>query len=130
MDYFQGINVSYISRDRMRYVGTNPYLQNILYVALGPDMHLYLNSNNPQFFYMKKLRMSAIFEDFDEAVDLLCDDGDDSTEGCDVLDSEFPIREYLVPPLIELVVKELSGFKYQKEDVQNNAKDNMPENSR
>lgn len=130
MDYFQGINVSYISRDRMRYVGTNPYLQNILYVALGPDMHLYLNSNNPQFFYMKKLRMSAIFEDFDEAVDLLCDDGDGSTEGCDVLDSEFPIREYLVPPLIELVVKELSGFKYQKEDVQNNAKDNMPENSR
>lgn len=130
MDYFQGINVSYISRDRMRYVGSNPYLQNILYVALGPDKHLYLNSNNPQFFYMKKLRMSAIFEDFDEAVDLLCDDRDGSSESCDVLDSEFPIREYLVPPLIELVVKELSGFKYQKEDVQNNAKDDMPENSR
>jgi hypothetical protein len=114
----------------MRYVGTNPYLNNIIYASIAPDFHLFLKSNNPQYKYLKKLRMSAIFEDFDEAVDLLCDDGDDSTEGCDVLDSEFPIREYLVPPLIELVVKELSGFKYQKEDVQNNAKDNMPENSR
>lgn len=130
IDFYQGINIAYIPRDRMRYVGTNKFLQNIIYVSVAPNLHLYLNSSNPQFFYLKELRMSAIFEDFDEAVDLLCDDGDGSTEGCDVLDSEFPIREYLVPPLIELVVKELSGFKYQKEDVQNNAKDNMPENSR
>jgi hypothetical protein len=124
LDYYQGINISYVSRDRMRYVGTNPYLQNIIYTSIGPDLHLYLNSSNPQFLYLKKLRMSAIFEDMDEAAGLLCD-SDGKSQSCDVLDMEFPIRDYLVPPLIELVVKELSGVKYQPRDSRNNADDDL-----
>ena len=124
IDYYQGINISYVSRDRMRYVGTNPYLQNIIYTSVGPDLHLYLNSNNPQFLYLKKLRMSAIFEDIDEAAGLLCDSEGES-QSCDVLDMEFPIRDYLVPPLIELVVKELSGVKYQPKDNRNDADDGL-----
>lgn len=124
LDYYQGINISYVSRDRMRYVGTNPYLQNIIYTSIGPDLHLYLNSSNPQFLYLKKLRMSAIFEDMDEAAGLLCD-SDGESQSCDVLDMEFPIRDYLVPPLIELVVKELSGVKYQPKDNKNNADDDL-----
>lgn len=129
IDYFQGINISYVSRDRMRYVGTNPYLQNIIYTSLGPDLHLYLNSSNPQFLYLKKLRMSAIFEDIDDAAALLCNDGGESAS-CDVLDMEFPIRDYLVPPLIELVVKELLGIKYQPKDERNNAKDDTPQQTK
>ena len=124
MDFYQGINISYIPRDRMRYVGTNKFLQNIIYVSLGPDLHLYLNSNNPQFLYLRKLRMSAIFEDFDEASDLLCDD-DGNTKACDVLDDVFPIRDYLVPTLMELVVKELTSAKYQPVDGRNNADDDL-----
>lgn len=124
VDFYQGINITYVSRDRMRYVGTNPYLKNIIYVSLGPDLHLYLNSVNPQFFHLEKLRMSAVFEDFDSASDLLCDDnGDDAS--CDVLDADFPVREYLVPPLIELVVKELVGANYRPEDKENNATDDL-----
>ena len=111
----------------MRYVGTNKYLQNIIYTSLGPDLHLYLNSSNPQFFYLegeKKLRVTAVFEDFDEAVGLLCDqDGEDAS--CDVLDAEFPIREYLVPTLIELIVKALIGSEYRPEDVKNDANDDL-----
>ena len=129
IDYYQGINISYVSRDRMRYVGTNPYLQNIIYTSIGPDFHLYLNSNNPQFLYLKKLRMSAIFEDIDEAAGLLCDSEGES-QSCDVLDMEFPIRDYLVPPLIELVVKELSGSFLRKPDEVNNAKDDTPDLNR
>ena len=129
IDYYQGINISYISRDRMRYIGTNPYLQNIIYTSVGPDLHLYLNSNNPQFLYLKKLRMSAIFEDIDEAAGLLCD-SDGESQSCDVLDMEFPIRDYLVPPLIELVVKELSGSFLRKPDEVNNAKDDTPDLNR
>lgn len=125
IDYFQGTNISYISRDRMRYVGSNPYLKNITYVALGPDLHMYLNSSNPQFMYLKKLRVNAIFEDFDEASEYLCED-DGSSAICDTLDMEFPIRDYLVPTLIELVVKELSGVKYQPQDKVNNASDDLP----
>jgi len=126
LDFYQGINISYIPRDRMRYVGTNKFLQNIIYVSLGPDLHLYLNSSNPQFLYLKKLRMSAVFEDFDEASDLLCDDeGDTSSTACDVLDETFPIREYLVPTLVELVVKELVGAEYKPIDQNNNANDDL-----
>lgn len=128
LDFYQGINISYISRDRMRYVGTNPYLRNIIYVSLGPDQHLYLNSNNPQFFYLQKLRMNAVFEDIDEAAGLLCD-SDGESSACDVLDMEFPIREYLVPALIELVVKELTGVAYKPEDKRNNASDDLSRES-
>lgn len=124
IDFYQGINISYVPRDRMRYVGTNKFLQNIIYVSLGPDLHLYLNSSNPQFLYLKKLRMSAVFEDFDEISSYLCDD-DGSSTACDVLDEEFPIREYLVPTLMELVVKELTSAKYQPVDDKNNASDDI-----
>ena len=126
VDYYQGTNISYISRDRMRHVGTNPYLQNIIYVSLGPDLHLYMNSSNPQFQYLKKLRVAAIFEDFDEAQKLKCEDDGTPAESCDVLDAEFPIRDYLVPTLIELVVKEISGTKYLPKDEKNNASDDLP----
>ena len=124
IDFYQGINISYIPRDRMRYVGTNKFLQNIIYVSLGPDLHLYLNSSNPQFLYLKKLRMSAVFEDFDDVSNYLCDDDGEST-ACDVLDEVFPIREYLVPTLIELVVKELVGSEYKSSDDKNNAADDL-----
>ena len=129
IDYYQGINISYVSRDRMRYVGTNKFLQNIIYVSIGPDLHLYLNSSNPQFLYLKKLRMNAIFEDIEEAADLLCDD-DGSLTACDPLDMQFPIREYLVPTMIELVVKELTGSFLRKPDEVNNAKDDTPDLNR
>ena len=56
IDYYQGTNITFVSRDKMRYVGNNKYLRNIIYSSLGPDLHLYLNSSNPQFLYLKKLR--------------------------------------------------------------------------
>lgn len=124
IDFYQGIHISYVPRDKMRYVGTNKFLQNILYVSLGPDFHLYLKGSNPQFLYLKRLRMNAIFEDFDDASNLLCDDGGE-TSACDVLDEEFPIREHLVPTLIELVVKELTGAVYKPVDNRNNADDDL-----
>ena len=132
LDYFQGIHISYINRDRMRFVGTNPYLKNIIYVALDPTQHLVLKSSNSQFFYLEgenKLRMSAIFEDFDAAADLLCDQEGNNTY-CDPYDMEFPIRDYLVPTLIELVVKALVNSIAIKPDEQNNAKDNVPDLNR
>ena len=129
IDYYQGTNISFVSRDRMRYVGTNKYLQNIIYSSLGPDLHLYLNSNNPQFLYLKKLRISAVFDDFESVTDLLCDDAGESTP-CDVLDAEFPIREHLIPPLIDLEDKALNGSKFQKKKKKNDARDNLPEQAR
>lgn len=123
-DFYQGIHISFVPRDKMRYIGTNKFLRNILYVSIGPDNHLYLNSSNPQFFYLKKLRMSAVFEDFDEASELLCDN-DEESKACDVLEEEFPMRQSLVPTLVELVIKELTEAVYKPIDERNNAGDDL-----
>ena len=125
-DYYSNPRITFVSRDRMRFVGTNKYLQNIIYTSLGPDLHLYLKSSNPQFLYLEgenKLKVSAVFEDFDKAAELSCTEGSDAP--CDALDAEFPIRDYLVPSLIEYVVKELLGAVYRPKDNQNNAYDEM-----
>ena len=124
IDYYQGTNITFVSRDRMRYIGSNPYLRNIIYVSLEPSLRLYLYSSNPQFQYLRKLRMTAVFEDFDKVNGLLCDN-EGQSEVCDVLDMEFPIREHLVPTLIELVVKEISASKYAPIDKKNNADDDL-----
>jgi hypothetical protein len=124
-DYFTDDMLTFVSRDKMKHVGSNPYMKNLIYASIGPDLHLYLTSSNTQFLYLKNIRMSAIFEDFDNASDYLCDDDGEST-ACDVLEASFPIREYLVPTLIELVVKELSGSAYRPADEKNNANDDTP----
>jgi len=124
IDFYGNINIAYVSRERMRFIGTNKFLKNIIYVSTGPDLRLYIKANNPQFSYLKHLRMNAIFEDFDEAASLLCDsDGND--ESCDPLDAEFPIRDYLVPTLIEMTVKELTAANYKPMDKSNNADDDL-----
>lgn len=124
IDFYQGIHISYIPRERMRFVGTNKFLRNIIYVSLGPNLHLYLKSSNSQFLYLQKLRMMGVFEDFSEAADLLCDEDGNST-ACDPLEAEFPMEEHLVPTLIELVVKELVGATWRPKDSINDAMDNL-----
>lgn len=122
-DYYQG-EITYISRDRMRYVGYNKYLQNIIYASIGPDNYLYLKSSNPQYLYLEKVEFTGIFQSPSKAAELQCD-SENSNPNCDKLDNEFPIEEALVPPVIELVVKELSGAIYRPKDEKNNAKDDL-----
>ena len=121
-DYYQG-NITYVSRERMRYVGHNRFLQNIIYASLGPDGYLYFKSNNPQYLYMEQAKMTGIFENPEEVAKLSCEDNEE--ESCDILDKDFPLEEALVPVLIELCVKELSGAVYRPEDNRNNASDDL-----
>ena len=125
IDYYQG-EITYVSRDRMRYVGYNKYLQNIIYVSLGPDNYLYFKSFNPQFLYLEKVRMTGIFEDTLAASELQCPD-ENGNIVCDVLDREFPIENALIPPLIQLVVEELTKAEYKPEDKENNSDDDLSE---
>lgn len=124
MDYFQG-EIAYISRDRMRYTGYNKYMKNIIYSTRDPEGYLFLKSANPQFIYLEKVKFSAIFEDPTKAAELQCPGEDGKT--CNLEDMDFPIEDALVPPLIELVVKELKSEEYSPEDNNNNAKDDLSE---
>lgn len=123
INYYLG-EITYISRDRMRYVGYNKYLQNIIYASLGPDNYLYLKSSNPQYLYLEKVRLTGIFENLEAVSDLLCDESGDNTS-CDIMDRTFPIEDALVPLIIELTVKELLGAEYRPEDKQNDSDDNL-----
>lgn len=121
VDYYQG-EITYVSRERMRYVGYNKYLKNIIYASIGPDNYLYFKSFNPQYLYLEKARMTGIFEDPQAASELQCPDESGDTV-CDVLDKTFPIEDALISPMIELVVKELLGAEYRPKDESNDAND-------
>ena len=123
LDYFQG-NFAYTNNERFKYVGNNKYLKNQIYGTIAPDNHLYLKSSNPQMYYLEKVKVTGIFEDSSKAAELQCPDAS-GEKPCDVMDMEFPIEEALIPPMIELIVKELSGYVYQPADNENNATDDL-----
>lgn len=123
VDYFTSEVFSWTSRERMQFVGENRWLRNMIYVTKGVDDCLYLKSSNPQFLYLKRIRLDAVFYNTREAEGLSCESVEDGN--CNILDREFPIEEGLVAPLIQMVVQELSGQRYMPSDTDNDAKDNM-----
>lgn len=121
LNYFIG-NINYVSRNQFKYIGGNRYLRNMIYATLSLDEHLYLKSENVQYQYLNKVRVTGIFEDSSKAAELSCDKEDGQ---CDVLDMTYPLEEGLVPPVIELIVKDLTGVEYKPEDDENNAHDDL-----
>ena len=123
LDYYQE-EITYVSRDRMRYVGYNKFLQNIIYCSIGPDNYLYFKSFNPQYLYLEKVKFTGIFQDSMQASDLQCPDDNGETV-CNPVDRTFPIEDSLIPQLIQLTVKELYNPSRSDEDNENNAKDDL-----
>lgn len=122
LDFLSG-EITYVGRERMKYVGHNKYLRNIIYCTIGPDNKLYLRSQNPQLFYLEKVSYSGVFEDSAKASEMSCEGASESK--CDPLDNPYPLEEALIPLVIEFIVKELSGAAYRPEDETNNAKDDL-----
>lgn len=118
---FQG-NFTYINNERFKFVGYNKYLHNQTYGTIAPDNYLYMKSNNPQLYYLKNIRFTAIFESALEAFKL---EGKCTNECTELMDKTFPIEESLVNPLIECVIKELSPHEYSPEDKENNDSDDL-----
>lgn len=124
INFMQG-DISFINRDRMKYVGYNKWLNNIIYCALGPDNYMYMKSWNPQFLYLEKIKMTGIFTDLEKAFEFKCNCEDSCSDECDIMDSTFPIEAALVTPLIDLVCKELRGAEYMPSDEKNDANDQL-----
>lgn len=122
--YYKG-EITVISKDRMRYVGHNKFLKNIIYACHDPNGRIYLNSANPQFLYLESAKLYGVFEDAEAASELECD-AEGNTKECDILDRDFPLEDALIAPLIELVAKELSPSVAAPEDTENNAHDDLP----
>lgn len=120
-DDFYNTEISYVSRERMKYVGNNKWLLNAIYASMGPDNYIYLKSSNPNFTtFLNTINITGIFEDPEHINSI-----NNSEE--DIMDSHYPLEEGLIPQVIEAVVKSLITPKYSPEDNDNNAKDNLPE---
>lgn len=124
VNYFEGDHIIYTTMERMRYTTYNKWTKNLIYAAKGPDDYLYLKSSNPQYLYLEKLKMKAVFEDFESAAQYACDDAGEELN-CDILDMKFPIENALVPIIVEMVVKELLGASYRPKDSINNSNDDL-----
>lgn len=125
-NYYGGMEISYISRDRMRYVGHNKFLQNIVYASLGPDGYLYLRGFNPDFLTLGKVKVTGVFQDAQEAFNLKCEEDKTGEPGeCDILNAILPLEDPLIPPILELIVNDLLSAVYRPEDENNNSNDDQ-----
>lgn len=119
-DYYLG-EVTLVSSNRLRYVGNNKWLQNVIYCTIGNDNYLYFKSSNPQHMYLEKVELRGIFEDPIAAAKLSCD----NSSNCDILDMEIPLEDTLVAKLIEGVIQFISNGLYKPQDKDNNAADDL-----
>lgn len=118
-DFYKGLNICIVARERMRYVGHNELLNNIIYCSIASDGYLYFKSNNPQFKYLSAVQFTAVFESAAEASDLECD------FTCEPWDRRFALEEPLVQLLIDNLVKEIVGAAYRPADTENTANDDL-----
>lgn len=119
---FESENIVFIPFTRLKAVGWNKWKKNFIYVAVGPDKHLYLSSSNPQAQYLETLRLKGLFEDFEKAFELECDE---DGKPCDETERDFPLEVALVPDLIARVVKDALGMAWKTSDSNNNANDDL-----
>ncbi len=123
IDFF-GTEITYVNWSRFRYLGNNKYLNNFIYATIGPDNYLYLKSQNPQYVFLQKSMITGIFENIDEAATMSCNESGENID-CDEDNIAFPLEEALIPPMIQLVVQELTGSIYRPKDNNNNSDDDL-----
>ena len=121
---FESENIVFVPFPRLKAVGFNKWKRNFIYVAIGPDKHLYLSSSNPQAKYLETLRLKGLFEDYEKASELACDDNGDKIV-CDEMERDFPLEVALVPDLIARVVKDALGMAWRASDGKNDASDSL-----
>lgn len=115
IDYFKG-EITFVPKERMKYVGNNRFLQNIIYCSCGTDGHLYLKCSNPQFEYLKKVELRAVFEFPNDVYE------EDNPEE-DILDKEYPVENNLIPTILEYIMRDLTNGLYKPADLVNDAQD-------
>lgn len=114
-EVFNAKEITFISSNRLRYVGYNKFLSNIVYGCIGNDDKLWLKGDYKIVETLYNVNLYAIFLDPLDAYNF--------NEDRDVLDLDFPLEDTLVPSVLELVMKDLTNGIYKPSDNTNNAQD-------
>lgn len=115
LEDFSNREIVFTNNNRMKYVGYNRFLPSIIYCSIGSDKHLYLKGTNT-INDITSVKMEAVFEDPNIVDDL-------NGNKLDILDRTFPTEAILIPSILELVIKDLTGGIYKPSDNTNDAQD-------
>ena len=118
---YENTKIVFTNKDRFRFVGSNKFFKNILYSCIGEDNRLLMKSNNPQYLYLKSIKLEGVFEDFEKAFELSCG----SNKTCDILDADFPFEDSLVPQMCDNIFMVLTNSIYKPKDDNNDASDTL-----
>ena len=110
--------ITFVPIDRFKYVGYNRFLNSIIYCTVDLDGKLKFNKmptkNNGKI--TKVCDKCTIYAIFSNALDVY-------NSGYDILDEYFPVEETLIPPIVELAMKDLTNGIYKPSDNLNDAQD-------
>lgn len=85
-----------------------------------------MKSDNPDLQYLDKIKVTAVFDDPEEAAKYSCDEeSSEDSASCSIMDKEFPIDDSLSAQLIQSVVAALSPSTQSPMDDSNNAMDDL-----
>lgn len=113
---FNSKEIVFTSENRLRYIGYNRFLPNIVYSCIGNDNKLCLKGKEDIVKTLTTVFLNAVF-----ANPLEADNFNNIIP--DVLDREFPMEDTLVPSVLELVLKDLTNGIYKPSDNTNDAQD-------
>ena len=123
MDDLYSPMITYVSPDRIKYVCRNKWLDRFVYCSIMGDKKLYFKGKEVLLNNILEhgIKIYGVFEDPE---DVLKFNNPDITYN-ELLDSDFPIDNDLIPLLIQSVVKDLLGASYRPKDPYNNALDDL-----
>ena len=118
-DYWKG-EISFINKDRFKYVGHNKFLPKAVYASLNPDQYIYLKAAGTIINTLASVSITSIFENPVE-VNALSKDLNGKIN--DPLDIECPIEVNLIPVIAQFILKDMIPAQFRETDTENNAKD-------
>lgn len=107
-----------VSNERFPYVGSK-WVKNQIYVTIGTDYKLYFKSELPSITLLENVRISIICENPEEAYPY-------STvynSNIDFMDMEYPMEDFLIVQMNDIIIKKLANMLQVPEDKTNNDDD-------
>ncbi len=115
------IPINIIPIERLPYVGNNKWTGMLTYACTDYDGKLILTSLSDKLKFLKKIRVTNVFESPEDVYSLECKDNNySSTEPWDM---EYPVESSMVDELIEMIVKDIFNTIRIPEDKTNDSDD-------